>query len=54
LDLVQNSKKICESTGVYILQERGGGGGGIIFVPFAKNGEDYFYLEISVQIFIKS
>jgi hypothetical protein len=43
LDLAQNSKKIRESTGVYILQERGRGEvGGILFVPFAKNGEDYF------------
>ena len=29
-------------------------GGGIIFVTSAKNGEDYLYLEIFVQILIKS
>ena len=29
-------------------------GGGIIFVPSAKNGEDFLYFEIFVQILIKS
>ena len=29
-------------------------GGGIIFEPSAKNGEDYLYVEILLQILIKS
>ena len=38
----------------YIIFKKAAWGGGIIFVPSAKNGEDYLYLEILLQILIKS
>ena len=51
-------KKTCfpkcfHSTGVYIFK-KAAWGGGIIFQPSAKNGEDYLYVEILLQILIKS
>ena len=43
-----------ESQQGYIIFKKAAWGGGIIFVPSAKNGEDYLYLEILLQILIKS
>ena len=42
------------SQGYIFFKKAAWGGGVIIFVPLDKNGEDYLYLEIVVQIFIKS